>query len=186
MDTGPAHRGSLQLHRIKHCHRIDQPCPGSAPLNVVQPCLPDLVLPLKRNGIARKLRSPSQGFPVSNIIIGKHQTIGRNVIALHRVRKFLLRLRQALCGYFRKCHNLKSLFPQPFKLSPPGVVKIHPIRPHKGKCLEMHVPLSRELAVELAHGAAAQIPGILVFCIHVLDFLIDPAKIRISDHSLSP
>ncbi len=25
VDAGTAHRGSLQLHRIKNCHRIDKP-----------------------------------------------------------------------------------------------------------------------------------------------------------------
>ena len=83
-------------------------------------------------------------------------------------------------------HDLKALFLQPLHLSRPGIVEIHAGRPHQGEGKEPHVPPGRDLVVQLAHRAAAEIPGILIFCLDVCDLLIDPFKIPVSDHRFPP
>ena len=60
VNAGPAHRSSLQFHRFKHSHRIDQTRSGGAPLDIGKGGFPNLILPLKCDGIARKFRRASQ------------------------------------------------------------------------------------------------------------------------------
>lgn len=51
----------------------------------------------------------------------------------------------------------------------------------------MHIPSSRcNLAVKLADRTAAQVSGVLIFGIHILDSAVNPFKFRIGNDSLSP
>ena len=59
-------------------------------------------------------------------------------------------------------------------------------RIHQGKSAEPDIAPCRDLVVQLTHGAAAEIPGIFVLCLHVLNLRIDPLKIRVADHCLPP
>ena len=65
-------------------------------------------------------------------------------------------------------------------------MEVHPIGLHQGKCLKMHIPLRCNLAVKLTDRTAAQVSGILIFGIHILNSAVNPLKVRIGNDSLSP
>ena len=67
-----------------------------------------------------------------------------------------------------------------------GIFKIHAVCPHQGKGKEMHAALCGNLVVQLAHGAAAQVPRILVPGVRFGNLFVDPFKLLISDNRLSP
>ena len=79
-------------------------------------------------------------------------------------------------------HHIKSLMFQPVKLFFSGIVEIHIFCTYQGKCIEFYVSLCRDLVVQLADRTTAQIPWIFIFCIHVINFFIDPLKIFVTDH----
>ena len=73
--TCPAHCRSLQLHRFKDCHRIDQPGSRRTPFDLQKRRLPDLVRPLKCKRISREFRRCPQRFSVGDIVVHKHKSI---------------------------------------------------------------------------------------------------------------
>ena len=58
-------------------------------------------------------------------------------------------------------------------------------RRHQRKGKELHMPLCRNLIVELAHRAGTQIARVLVFRAFLLEGLIDFFKIAVGDHCLA-
>lgn len=69
MDTGTAHRCSLQLHRVKDGNRINESRPARAPLYLTQRGFCRFIRPLKRDGIPGEFSCPSQGKAIGDIII---------------------------------------------------------------------------------------------------------------------
>ncbi len=65
-------------------------------------------------------------------------------------------------------------------------MKIHVICFHQHKRFKIDISLSCDLVVELAHGAAAQVPWVLILGIHILDLFIDALEIGVFDHCLAP
>ncbi len=57
---------------------------------------------------------------------------------------------------------------------------------HQSKRIEPHIPPGRNLVVQLSHGAAAEVPGILVLRVHVLYPGIYLLKVRVADNRLAP
>ena len=82
-------------------------------------------------------------------------------------------------------YHVKPLFCQPVHLEESGIVKIHSVGPHKGKSIEPDIALCCDLVIQLPHGTAAQISRILILGVHILNLLVDPLKILISDDRLS-
>ena len=186
VDAGAAHRRSLQLHRLKDSHRIDQPGPGRAPLDLFERCLPDLIRPLKGKGVPGELRRGPEGLAVGNVVIHQHQPVRGQLIGLDMAREPLYFLIDRPGCDQMVLHYVKSLLLQPLHLVLPGIPEIHAVRAHEGKGIESHPPLCRDLVIQLAHRAAAQIPRILVLCIRVPDLLIDLLKVFVRDDRFPP
>ena len=155
MDAGPAHRRPLQLHRIEDRHRIDQSGSRRTPLDFPKRRLPDLIRPFKSKRISRELRSRPQRFPIGNIVINKHQPVGRHFVFLYVLCKPRNLILNRLPGHHMVLHHIKALLFQPLHLINTGIMKVHALRPHKAERIEAHVPLRRDLIVKLAHGPAA-------------------------------
>ena len=83
-------------------------------------------------------------------------------------------------------HHCKALLLQKSKLGFLGIMKIHTIRLYQRKSKKADIPSGRDLIVELPHRAAAQISGILVFCLCICDLPVDLLKITVGDHRFSP
>ena len=186
VDAGPAHRGSLQLHRLKYRHRVDKPRPGRTPLDILKGRLADLIPPLEGNGIPGKFGRPPQGIAVGDVVIQKHQAVGGDVVALDGLRKLRHSIPDGLPGYLHPVYHLKSLTLQPFKLLLSGVFKIHALRLHQAEGEEIHISLCGNLAVQLSDRTAAEVPRILVLCVRIADLRIDLLKLRIADDGLAP
>ena len=89
---------------------------------------------------------------------------------------------------FRHCymlHNCKSLFLQKSKLRLFGIMEIHIIRFYQGKGIESDISFGGDLIVELTHGSAAQIPGILILGLCICDLSVDLLEITVSDDRFS-
>ena len=65
-------------------------------------------------------------------------------------------------------------------------MKIYTIRLYQRKSKKADIPSGRDLIVKLPHRAAAQISGILVFCLCICDLPVDLLKITVGDHRFSP
>ena len=155
VNAGPAHSRSLQFHRIKNGHRVDQAGPAGAPFHFPQRRLRQLVGPFKCDGAAREFGRGSQRFPVGDILVGEHQPIGR-----HRILRDPL-FKPAHClHYIRRrdhpvFHRFKPLFLQKQELSLPGIIEIGSLRPDQGKSEKANAARRRDTAVQLPDRTGA-------------------------------
>ena len=147
MDTGAADRRSLQLNRLKYCHRVNQPRSRRAPFNIEKLRLMNLIRPLECDRIAREFCRPPQRLAVGNIIIQKHQSIRRRIIFRNRLRIHFDRLRQRLFCHLMVLYDLKPLCFQPFKLLFPRIFEINAIRLYKAERIKMDLSLRCDFAV---------------------------------------
>ena len=185
MHAGAADRSPLQFYGLKYGNRIDQSGPGRAPFNLQQLRITDLIRPFKGIGISWELCGCTQRLPIGNIIVHKYEPVRRKIIFRNLPCKPLYLLLNRLRCNQMVFHHFESLFLQPVKLFGPGVMKIHFFRAYKTECKKPDIALCRNLVIQLSYRAAAEIPGILVLCIHILNLCIDLCKILIPDHGLS-
>ena len=181
----PANRGSLQLHRIKNCHRIQQSRAGRTPLDFPKHRFRLLITPFKGHGILRELRCGSQGSGICQILQGQNQSVRRNLKGGNPRFKFIDSRQKILSVHLPVFHHVEPLLRHPFHLGFPAVLEVHLRRLTQGKGVEVHVSLRRNPAVQLAHTAAAQVPRVLVFRIRIVDGRVDFLKILVANHRFS-
>ena len=189
MDGGAADRGPLQFHRLEDRHRIDQAGPAGAPFHLFQYGLPQFIRPFESDGMPGEFRRPPQGLPVRDVIIGQDQPVRGDVVVFYLLLEQFDGIRDAFLCHQIMFHHLEALLLQETELlrhQTARAASFPRFGAHQSKRIEPHIPPGRNLVVQLSHGAAAEVPGILVLRVHVLYPGIYLLKVRVADNRLAP
>ena len=82
MQTGPGDGTAVDFHWLKDRYRGNFPCTAWSPLNILEPGFKQVILEFERKTVFVVVAGTSAGLGVSDVVIGHHNSINRNVIVL--------------------------------------------------------------------------------------------------------
>ena len=122
---------------VKDRHRIDQPGPGRAPLDLQKPGLAHFIGPFKGIGIPGELGSSSKGRAIGNV---HHRSAPVRRKGNHCLRSWPQTPPPQRAPYLLSPSGILppgTLAFQPLHLRLPGIMELHAIRLYQRKCVRI-------------------------------------------------
>ena len=173
----PADGGAVDLHRVKNRHRVHLASAVGAPFNLPQDGFIPVLIEFKGQGMLGMVAGAAQIRAVGHIVEGAHNAVdgvAQGGAALLQILHGLIQAIQPLLPGFKPVfhisvrHHLKAKSRQEGKAAAVGVRSGNGCAGFIPCAVELpgdeaDVSSGRHPAVQLAHGAADQIPGVFVF-----------------------
>ena len=185
MHAGTAHGTAFQFHGVKDGHRVHQTRSGGIPFDLSEGGFRHFIRPFEGNGILGEFGGSAKAPAIGNAVEGHHQTIGGNVVFFDSVTEVFDFCSNGFRRYHHVFHHIKAKACQPVHVFRLAVGNFHACCAHQRKGKKFHITLRRNFAVQLAHGAAAEVTGIFVLFVLAQCF-IDAIKLAVRDDALAP